>query len=306
MNLKWKKIALYLAFAYGFSWLVALVLWVYGLTLSSLPAILLVGVFYMGGPALATWIVQKRIYREPLSTYGWAFDGRTKSWLWRTPLLFLVLLGFTFAVIALLGNTGLVPAFGYVDFSAQTFAERLAALVANKTGQQVPPSLPEISPVALLVVFILQGVIAGSTVNLPFMFGEELGWRGLLFHETKPMGFWVSNGFIGVVWGLWHLPLILLGHNYPSHPILGIGLMCLFTTALCPLFAYVRYQSGSLLAPCMLHGMINATNAIFMLYVANFGELYSSFAGLAGVMACAVLTGFIFVFDKSFVAAFKN
>ncbi|WGK63888.1 CPBP family intramembrane glutamic endopeptidase [Croceiramulus getboli] len=70
--------------------------------------------------------------------------------------------------------------------------------------------------------------------GLFFTLGEEYGWRGYLQKEWAPEA--NLNGFIwiGVVWGLWHLPAILQGHNYPEYPVLG-GFV--FMPLLCTLFS---------------------------------------------------------------------
>jgi membrane protease YdiL (CAAX protease family) len=153
---------------------------------------------------------------------------------------------------------------------------------------------------------LAQGIIAGSTISLPFMFGEEFGWRGLMVSETRKMGFLKASAFIGLVWGLWHLPVILMGHNYPNHPYLGIIMMTLLTISLSPLFAYVRIKTKSILGACMIHGMLNGTGAMYMLYIANGNELYSTIAGWAGIIAATVITICILVFDKKFVKEYNN
>jgi uncharacterized protein len=80
----------------------------------------------------------------------------------------------------------------------------------------------------------------------------------------------------------------------------------LFTTSLSPLFAYVRIKTKSILGSCMLHGMINATGAMYMLYVANGNEFYSSIAGWAGIIAGVIMTICIVLFDKKFVAEYAT
>ena len=81
-------------------------------------------------------------------------------------------------------------------------------------------------------------------------------------------------------------------------------MMILSTVSLSPLFAYIRIKTKSILGTCMLHGMINATGAMYLLYIANGNELYSSIAGWAGIIAGVVLTICIVLFDKKFVAAY--
>ncbi len=120
------------------------------------------------------------------------------------------------------------------------------------------------------------------------------------------MGFLKSSGFIGLIWGLWHLPIILMGHNYPHHPYFGIVIMCLFTLSVSPLFTYVRVKTKSVLGPSMLHGMINPTGPMYLLFIANGNELYSSIAGWAGVIAGIILTICIFLFDEKFVTEYTG
>ena len=211
----------------------------------------------------------------------------------------------TFAIIVLLGNSHVVPQFGQLDFTQENFNLHLRELASSKIDIE-KVEIPNIPPLLGFFAMLVQGIIAGSTLNLPFMFGEEFGWRGLLFRETLKMGFLNASGFIGLVWGIWHFPVILMGHNYPHHPYLGILMMCLFTVSISPLFAYVRVKTKSILGSCMLHGMINATGAMYALYIANANELYSSIAGWAGISAGIVLTIFIFLFDKKFVTAYRT
>ena len=49
-----------------------------------------------------------------------------------------------------------------------------------------------------------------------FTFGEEYGWRGYLLPRLLPLGEIRATLLLGMVWGLWHLPLLLAGLNYPG------------------------------------------------------------------------------------------
>jgi membrane protease YdiL (CAAX protease family) len=303
--MNWKKIKLYLLFSFGFSWAVALVMFVAQVNIGSILGTILLATVYMPGPALATFIIQKFLYKESFKQYGWTFDKKAMKWILFTPLLFLALTILTFAIIALFGNTHLIPQFGQLDFSQVNFNVRLMELASSAIDVD-KVEIPDIPPKLLFVVILAQAILAGSTISLPIMFGEEFGWRGLMLKETRSLGFLKANAYIGLVWGIWHLPAILMGHNYPNHPYLGIIMMCLFTIAVAPLFAYVRIKTKSILGACMLHGMLNATGAMYMLYIANRNELYSSVAGWAGIIAGTILTVCIFLFDKKFVTEYSN
>jgi hypothetical protein len=303
--MNWKKIKLYLLFSFGFSWTVALIMALAHVKLDSILGTVLLAVLYMPGPALATFIVQKYIYKEGFKQYGWSFSKKAWKWILFTPLIFLALTILTFVIIGLLGNTNLIPEFGQIDFAQETFTMRLKELASSKINID-NIEIPEIPPKRLFPLMLLQGIIGGSTISLPFMFGEEFGWRGLMLKETKSLGFLKANIFIGFVWGIWHLPVILMGHNYSHHPYIGIIMMILFTISVAPLFAYARIKTKSILGACMMHGMVNATGALYMLYIANWNELYSWVAGWAGIIAGIILTICIFFFDQKFITDYGN
>ena len=302
--MNWKKIYLYILFSAAFSWTVALIMALAQIKLGTILGMALLAGLYMPGPALATFVIQKYIYKEGFKQYGWTFDKKSIKWVLFTPLLFLALTALTFAIIALLGNTHLVPQFGQMDFTQDHFDLRLRELASDKVDLN-KVEIPIIPPVLGFFAILVQGIIGGSTISLPFMFGEEFGWRGLMLRESKSLGFLKANVFIGLVWGLWHFPIILMGHNYPHHPYLGIIMMTLFTLSISPLFAYARLKTKSILGACMMHGMLNASGVLYALYVANGNELYSFVAGWAGIIAGVVLTIGIVVFDKKFVAEYR-
>lgn len=89
--------------------------------------------------------------------------------------------------------------------------------------------------------------------------GEELGWRGLLVPEMSRYMSYTRLAFVsGVVWTLWHLPLILFG---PYH---GAGSLWFSLLAFVPLvvsasfvYAWMRLVSGSVWPPMLLHGSWN-------------------------------------------------
>jgi len=303
--MNWGKINLYILSSFAFSWTIALIMALVHINLGSILGTVFLAGLYMPGPALATFVIQRYIYKEGFKQYGWTFDKKAIKWILFTPLLFLALTILTFAIIALLGNSHLIPQFGQLDFTQENFNLRLRELASGKIDIN-KVEIPNIPPLLGFFAMLGQGIIAGSTLNLPFMFGEEFGWRGLMFRETLKMGFLKANSFIGLVWGIWHFPVILMGHNYPHHPYLGILMMCLFTISISPIFSYVRIKTKSILGSCMLHGMINATGAMYALYIANGNELYRSIAGWAGISAGVVLTICIFLLDKKFVTEYRT
>lgn len=88
---------------------------------------------------------------------------------------------------------------------------------------------------------MLDGIVA-PLLNFMACFGEEWGWRGyLLPHLSERHGMRIAVPASGVIWGLWHAPITVLGHNYgldyPGWPLLGILAMCCLCVALSYLFS---------------------------------------------------------------------
>ncbi len=309
--MNWKKIGLFLTMAFGFSWLSALGIHLSGIEYGSGISIFIVACFYMPAPALSAFIVQKYISNESFESIGWVWSSINWKWIIGTVLISMFFVLGTMAVIGLAGNTLGLPGFGVLDLSEDAIIQKLVEIVSAGN-----PDLPidleaeleklpiTIGPLPLLAVTFLGGIVAAFTINLPFMFGEEFGWRGLLLKETQALGFLKSNLFIGVVWGLWHAPIILMGHNYPEYPVIGVGMMCLFTTALAFPFAYVRLKTRSILGPCVMHGMINGTAASLLYFTWGGHPLVTGVTGAAGLIAILLVVVAIFVLDRNFVKAY--
>ncbi len=71
----------------------------------------------------------------------------------------------------------------------------------------------------LLAIFLLSftGTPLGS---LALTFGEEYAWRGFLQTELIRLGTRRGVFLVGIIWGAWHIPIILSGvHTYPPSAI---------------------------------------------------------------------------------------
>ena len=145
---------------------------------------------------------------------------------------------------------------------------------------------------------LLYAFFAGPTVNALLAFGEEAGWRGFLQNEWGGRGFWKCSLMTGLVWGLWHAPLILMGHNYPQHPVPGVFMMGGVCVLLSPVFSFVRIKSGSVVAAAIVHGTFNATAGLALMFVKGGSDLTVGATGLAGIIALVVLNLIIFLFDR--------
>ena len=82
----------------------------------STASFIIIGGLYMPGPALATFIIQKFIYKEGFKQYGWRFDKKSLRWFLYTILIFIAIILLTFTIIGLFGNTHIISQFGQLDF----------------------------------------------------------------------------------------------------------------------------------------------------------------------------------------------
>lgn len=258
------------------SWGLAGAFFLTGLPLKS-PFGMVLGVTYMFMPALAAVIVQRR-HGQRVKDLGvrWKWNRYFAVGWFSPPVL----------AVAALGASLLLP--GVI------FSPGMEGMFERFAGSLTPEQIAEMrravetSPIHPVWLALGQGLIAGITVNAIAAFGEELGWRGLLWEEWKNQGFWKASAMIGVIWGVWHAPLTLQGHNYPQHPVIGVGMMTLFCLLLAPLFSYVRLKSGSVLAAAIMHGTLNATGAVALMLVQGGNDLTIGMTGLAGLSVLAL------------------
>jgi membrane protease YdiL (CAAX protease family) len=208
-------------------------------------------ILLMWMPALAA-IVMRVIYKEGL------FKG--VSWNpFKSFNLFLLaaFIPFTIEVLSILiglklGALELKPEF--LTFSDGLIAIRGTALLFGASAQPWYVFIPN------YLLSFFAGVIFYS---LTFALGEEYGWRGYLQKEWASSNAFFGFAAIGVVWGLWHLPGILLGHNFPDYPLLGgFVLMPLVTIAFSICFGLVFNKTRVIWIPVVFHGAVNISTEI--------------------------------------------
>lgn len=299
----------FLLAAFGISWTIAGIGFLLGVRSVHHPLYVVVAALCMLGPALAA-VVQHR-FRDRAPWAALALHPRHVRWraLWWTVAIGLAFVPMFFAVTAVCGGLPGMEAFGEVSITRVHFLTALQELLAAR-GITGPPTglnarMADLPAVAVLLVAQLGGLLGAFTVNLPFMLGEELGWRGYLYQRLERWCGLHRVLFTGAVWGVWHAPLIAMGHNYPGHPVLGIGMMMVFCTALALLFDWSRWRVGSVWGPCILHGLVNGTAGGAVLFAWGGHPLVGSIAGLSGALAALVLGAIVLACDREYRAVFR-
>ena len=277
-----KKILIFLAFCFGISWLSAGVFHWSGAEYTSIWGFLFASV-YMFFPLVSVLLTQLVTGEKPFSGIGLSF--RLNKWWWLGWLvIFPVLILLTLPVSAL-----------FPGVSMSTGTEMMEQTVDSLQAQGL-----FLGPWGVGVITLLSGFVAGFTINAFFAFGEESAWRGFLHRLLKGQGFWKECLIIGSIWGIWHAPLILMGHNYPEHPVAGVFMMVAFCLLVTPLMVFIREKSGSVIMAAVAHGTINAVAGLPIIYLTGYNELLSGFTGLAGfiILAAADLALLLLGKDK--------
>ncbi|HDR03757.1 MAG TPA: CPBP family intramembrane metalloprotease [Candidatus Marinimicrobia bacterium] len=277
-----KKLSRFLILAYALSWIIAAILYLSGLYTNKLAASLALGL-YMLMPAVAVIILEKKVYGKPLKdTMALRFSWNGWWWLaWLSPVFF---------ALAVLGVNLTFPNIHYSPDMAGIF-ERFADMLSPEQLEEMKNQELPLHPFWLTLI---QGLIAGITLNALMALGEEMGWRGFLYREFHQLSFGKAGIIMGTLWGLWHAPIILKGHNYPQHPVAGVFIMILWCIFLTPAHLLLRAKAKSVIAPAILHGTINGTAGLPLILIAGGNDLTTGATGLPGFIVLLIINSIIF------------
>jgi len=292
-----RRIVIFLVFAFGIAWAVALVVYLTGGLFESpiiVPALnlrlaqVLLATGVMWAPALAH-ILTRVITHErwagvglrPHLRQGWPY------WLaaWFLPGIL--------TIVGMAAFFALFPA--YLDRSLGTL-----------TGM-LPPGLA-MDPWILAVGMALQATLISPLVNTFFTFGEEFGWRGYLQPKLMPLGGRRATLLVGVIWGIWHAPIIAMGHNYchsyPGAPWAGMLMMVWVTVLFAALLGWVTLRGGSVWPAAIGHAAINGIAGLGAILVRGqpnplLGPLP---VGIVGSVGYALLAVIVFLSPKALTA----
>jgi len=264
-----KGVFSFLAITFGITYLIEGLLIVSGFRVTTIPAIagqlVIAGVMWV--PALATVITVKFITREGFGITDFRF-GSWKPYLFSAlivPLIFVIIYGLTW--LFGLGNP---------DWALADFFQLMQSLGA------LADSMPQ--PAVFLPEMLLISVIVGPTINGIFGFGEEFGWRGYLLPKLMPLGKPKAYLLLGIIWGLWHAPIVAIGFNYPGYPVLGIIWMIGLTTALGFFLNEMMLKYRSSILAGSIHGAMNGqAYGIWRLLFPTVNPLLGGITGLVGI-----------------------
>jgi CAAX protease family protein len=239
-------------------------------------------------PATSVIIIKKVIHHEKLKT-DLFISFKINKWFFVAWLIIPVIIFFSLGISLLFPDVIYSP-------EMSGFIKRFESVMTPAQFEQLKNSFATL-PVNPIWLTLITGLIAGVTINAVAAFGEELGWRGFLLQEFKGMYFFKASLTIGLIWGIWHAPLILMGYNYPQHPQIGVFMMIIFCILLTPLLLYITIKSKSVIAAAILHGTLNGTYSISLMLTDGGNDLTVGLTGLAGFIALSFVLIFLFIYD---------
>jgi len=165
-------------------------------------------------------------------------------------------------------------------------AHYLALAVGLDVAKTLFPSEISVAPIVLAIpYFILMLVIGGGQ--------EEFGWRGYAQEPLQEkIGVIPASLVIGVIWGIWHLPLwFMTGDLHSAYSFLAFVMM---TTSISVMYAWLYNSSGKKLIVVMFfHAMSNTAAPLLPFLHGIEGKPESAYWIYAAVN---VIFGIIFAF----------
>ena len=268
---------LYFLLAFGMAWLLQVYASLLLLRDGNAAAYQLLLAVSMFCPLVSVLLVQKFWLHQPTGI-SWRprlkGNGRYLLAAWFGPAVFTVLAAVLyFAVFPHrldLSGSWLATAYGG-EMDAQTLRRELG-----------------VSNLSYMLETGLFAVTLAPVINMFAALGEEAGWRGYMMpHLKKQLGLLNGRLLGGVIWGVWHWPLMLLvgyeyGTNYLGAPVLGLFVWCIVCFALNTLLDWLYEKTGCIWVPSIAHGAFNAVAALFVV-LTNPADSYYNVLGPAPI-----------------------
>ncbi|MFN4245197.1 MAG: lysostaphin resistance A-like protein [Brevinematia bacterium] len=286
-----KKLVVFILVSFSFSWALSFVFYFTKEFFREFSTLILV--LYMFGPTIGV-VVTKKVFKEKILDL---IKLKFNIW-WVYGILSILVIEILTVLVSYVLGAGINTSWDQLKDTLVRFYEndqlqKIALDQLDLIGKSLNYSV-----FIYYVIVILSGVIAGISINAVAAFGEEFGWRGFLFEELKKFGFITSSFIIGFVWGLWHLPIIAMGHNFPQHPFEGIFLMILFCVVLSFVMNYFRQKSGSVILSSMMHGTLNGIGGLYIYANSVKNDILYNLTGVSGIIAVIVFIIILILFDR--------
>jgi uncharacterized protein len=200
---------------------------------------------FMWTPGLAA-IITCAIHRLDVGVLGWNWrTARHKTYSYVLPLAYIVPV-YVATWLLIRGSFNLAP------------------YLANGAEAVGFPGWPRLATFWLDIPLLLT---FGVFSRFPNTLGEELGWRGFLLPQlSRQYGFTTGCFVTGVVWALWHYPLLFaFGYFSRNHAFWQIAFFTIMVIGSSFVIGWLRFKTDSLW-PCVL---LHASHNVFLQTIFN-------------------------------------
>lgn len=196
----------------------------------------------MFAPALAS-VVARLVLREGFADVSFRLGGRL-TWNY-------IGLAVVFPIIIALVAYGTAWITGLAQFDPRPSAGVGAQLASDIAS----------SPLLVFVIMLALSTFLWIIPQTFFAAGEEIGWRGYMLTRLIDSGVPRPVLASGVIWGLWHMPIVFNPGNVSSVGPTLTAVALMGTVVLSGyVYARMRLETGSVWPAIVLHG---AWNSVF-------------------------------------------
>ena len=239
----------------------------------------------MWTPAAAS-VVARLVLREGFADVSFRFGGR------RT--FKMILLALVFPIIIGLVAYGIAWATGLAQFDPKPAGS--GWLYGSFVGDTA-------SPVTIFVVMIAKAVTIGTILSAVYAFGEELGWRGYMLTRLIDAGVPRPVLASGLIWGLWHTPVILAGMYVAipqgSSSVVTTVLFMVQITSTGFVIARMRLETGSIWPALAQHAAWNSViQGPFDLATKSSGAGATLWVGEEGILVAITMVVAAVIFSR--------
>jgi membrane protease YdiL (CAAX protease family) len=185
------------------------------------------------------------------------------------------------------------PIYLIAAFLIPLIIHAISHYLAPRMGFPVADTLfPAISGLPSIIIaipyFFLMLIIGGGQ--------EEFGWRGYAQAPLqKRIGVIPASLLIGLVWGIWHLPLwVMPGDGHSTYPFIAFLIM---TTSISIIYGWLYNASNQKLVTVIIfHAMSNTAAPLLPFLIMQEGTPENAYWVYAAInVLAAVLVGFVII-----------
>lgn len=162
------------------------------------------------------------------------------------------------------------------------------------TDMAMGGSLPEMTQLRSLIANPVTIPLAAFISFMSGPWSEEFGWRGYALDPIlTPFGLLAGSIILGLLWGVWHLPLFFMSatwHGQIGFGLTGFWMFMLRSVGLALLMTWVYLNTDrSILSGMFMHFTSNFSGQLLASVSVRVEVLESAFIFIVGLVACLLM-----------------